>query len=123
MNKRSQLIQTLDRLVDKFPEERIGQLIVNVATISRPPRPIRTTEATDNELYEAAIRRELSGEPSEFGSPSPLRQEIIRLAGQRWPEAVAFGKWISEMAKQTGTTLIHVSDRDLHDALLSDRVK
>ena len=123
MNERSQLIQILERLIDRFPDERIGQLIVNVATIARPPKPIRTTEATDRELYEAAVRRELIAEPLDIVNPSPRRQAIIRLAAERWPEGLPFGQWISQVAKHTGTTLIHISDSDLRRALLSDREK
>lgn len=123
MNERSQLIQALSRLVDKFPEERVGQLIVNVATLSRPPTPVRTTEATDHELYEAAIQRESFAEPQQHARLSPLRHEVIRLAGERWPQAASFGRWISDVAKQTGSTLIHVSDEDLQGALLSNPEK
>jgi hypothetical protein len=115
-----QLLTALERLAAKLPEERIGQLIVNVATISRPPTPIRAIEATDRELRDSAIRREETANVTLNLELTELRQEIFCLIRKCWPREEPLGRWISAIAKKRGTTnLIHIDDDELASVLRS----
>ncbi len=115
-----QLLCVLERLASTFAEERIGQLIVNVATLSRPPTPIRAIEATDCELRDSAIRREKTADTKIHAGLTRQRQEIIQLIRECWPREVPLGRWISEIAKKADTTLIHISDEELVEVLRSE---
>ena len=53
---REELLQTLARLGELFPEWRFGQLIANVATAARGPQVEAIWDSEDEELLAAAQR-------------------------------------------------------------------
>lgn len=118
MNQKQRLLNVLRDLAVQFCDERIGQVIVNVAIVSRPPRPIRTTDAADSEFCDAAIRRILAWDGYLKGELTDLRREIVEQIAMLWLRSdERFGTWISRIASTEDEGLIDISDEDLLDAL------
>ncbi len=54
---RRELLKVLGELSEQCPEVRLGQLITNLATLSKGPRVEAIWDAEDEELLEAARRQ------------------------------------------------------------------
>jgi hypothetical protein len=52
--QRTELVQALSDVAACFPEMRMGQLIVNLATLARGPQKESVWDVEDDELLEAA---------------------------------------------------------------------